>query len=566
MNPLRLLLIALLFISQVAAQTCAPSNYFNGQRCAPCQTNCLCSSEGGCTSCMPGYTYDALFKNCLACPVATSAINVGCKECCYQVQGPAFVCSTCPPGPYVFQVGGQCISLAGCTTTTQQGVCTACASGYYLNQGICSPCDASCATCLDSSLCRTCNTGYYNATDVSFSLCQACSVGCTTCSSSTVCTACTSGYRLTAPSCTACASYCLTCTAAGCSACNSVSGLVGTVCYLCTDPAKQGSTGCTSCVGTALRTECTSCSAGYYLNAATKACVACSTTWPNSILCSSSAPLQCSSDSNAVLTSRYYLVGSTCVANTNNCKSMLNNLGQCSSCYFTAATGYYTLTPARVCSLCSVTGCLTYSSTCQCLSCRDRYQFINGQCIACQNLHCYKCQASVSACEQCAPSYGRMSSACVLCQPTNCQNCDGDNTACAICNTGFYMSGGRCYTCQSNCLTCLSNTQCTSCAVGTYLQANGRCKTLPSNCIQIDATTLASAVGSCKRCDYGYILMEGSCYPCSISLFNVPLPALSSASATPTTAPTTTRSSPTPPPSSSPWPSSPSSSCDRVMQ
>ena len=62
---------------------------------------------------------------------------------------------------------------------------------------------------------------------------------------------------------------------------------------------------------------------------------------------------------------------------------------------------------------------------------------------------------------------------------------------------------------------------CTTCSVGYFLQSNGRCKQLPSNCIDIDTTTLDSAVGSCKRCSYGYMLLDGNCYPCSNSLFNV---------------------------------------------
>lgn len=100
-----------------------------------------------------------------------------------------------------------------------------------------------------------------------------------------------------------------------------------------------------------------------------------------------------------------------------------------------------------------------------------------------------------------------MSSACVLCQPSSCANCDGDSTICQICNNGYYLSGGRCYNCQSNCLTCLSNTQCSTCTPGTYLQNSGRCKTLPTNCLQIDPTSLGSTVGACKRCSYGFILM-----------------------------------------------------------
>lgn len=411
--------------------------------------------------------------------------------------------------------------MQGCLAITTQGSCTSCASSYFLYQGTCSSCDASCATCYDSSYCLTCNSGYYNGSNVDRSLCQACSVGCLACSSSSTCTSCGSGYRLSAGSCLACTSNCQTCSAAACTTCNSLSGLISNLCYLCTDTSKQGSTGCLTCNSNNVRIQCTSCSSGYYLNSGTQACVACSATYPNSILCNSTNAIQCSSDSSATLTSRYYLVSNLCVANANKCKDMLDSTGKCSSCYFTAATGYYSLSASNVCVLCNVAGCASYSTTCQCLSCQNGYQFINNQCIQCQNLHCYQCQASISSCQSCAPSYGRLSSACLLCQPANCYNCDGDNTQCATCNTGYYLSGGQCYSCQSNCVTCTSSTICTSCVAGTFLQANGRCKTLPTNCLQIDNTTLSSNVGSCKRCSYGYILLSGNCYPCSSSLFNV---------------------------------------------
>ena len=503
LTPIVLFLTCLL-VTQ--SQVCSGASFFNGQRCAPCLTNCQCSQENTCSSCLSGYTYDALFQNCLQCPSAADSINVGCSQCCYQVQGPAFVCSSCPAGSYTFLQGGQCIKVVGCTSLSAEGVCLNCVTGYYLNQGKCSTCDVSCATCYDSTLCLTCSVGYYNGTNVNNALCQPCSLGCTACTSSSTCTACGTGFRLNAAACTACSSNCNVCSAASCTTCNSLSVLIGTSCYLCTDISKQGSAGCTSCTGTALRVLCSACSSGYYLDPTNSACYTCSSKFPNSVLCTYSAPLQCSNDAAATINTRYYLVGTQCVANTNNCKDMLDNTGKCSSCYFTAATGYYSLTNG-VCTLCNVSGCSTYSSTCQCLSCQNGYQFINNQCIACQSLHCNVCQASVTACQQCAPAYGRLSSACQLCQPSNCYNCDGDNTVCATCNTGYYLSGGNCYECQTKCVTCLSNTQCTSCIAGTYLQANGRCKTLPDNCISIDTTTLKSDVGSCKRCAYGYILL-----------------------------------------------------------
>ena len=127
----------------------------------------------------------------------------------------------------------------------------------------------------------------------------------------------------------------------------------------------------------------------------------------------------------------------------------------------------------------------------------------------------------MTACQTCNVAYGRLSSACQSCTPANCYNCDGDSTVCAVCNQGYYMNGGQCFSCQTNCQSCTSNTQCTTCNSGYYRQANGRCKILPSNCLAIDSSTLGSNVGLCKRCSYGYILLDGNCYPCGLTLYNV---------------------------------------------
>lgn len=95
---LTILLTLLTLLSLLQAQTCSGAAFFNGQRCAPCLTNCQCTQEDACSSCLSGYTYDALFQNCLQCPTQSDSVNIGCRECCYQVKGPAFVCSGCPSG------------------------------------------------------------------------------------------------------------------------------------------------------------------------------------------------------------------------------------------------------------------------------------------------------------------------------------------------------------------------------------------------------------------------------------------------------------------------------------
>ena len=62
-NLTRVLGLLLLAFTPILGQNCPGANYFNGQRCAPCSTNCQCTTENTCSSCLPGYTYDALFQN-----------------------------------------------------------------------------------------------------------------------------------------------------------------------------------------------------------------------------------------------------------------------------------------------------------------------------------------------------------------------------------------------------------------------------------------------------------------------------------------------------------------------
>jgi hypothetical protein len=137
------------------------------------------------------------------------------------------------------------------------------------------------------------------------------------------------------------------------------------------------------------------------------------------------------------------------VANTRSCKVMSTSTGLCKSCYF--ETGAYYKLSNGVCIQCSQSGCATYGTTCDCLSCQNGYQYVNKQCVACQNLNCYVCQANVRSCEVCAPYYGLISSACIQCTQNTCLNCDGDSTKCVKCLTGYYVNSGTCYRCQASC-------------------------------------------------------------------------------------------------------------------
>lgn len=120
-------LISLFFVGCLLhismSQICAQSHFFDGQRCAPCQANCKCTVEDQCDSCLDGYAFDATFKNCLQCPQATDAINIGCSQCCFQIANTEFVCSSCASGAYNFLKGGQCLHLPGCSNLDESGRC-----------------------------------------------------------------------------------------------------------------------------------------------------------------------------------------------------------------------------------------------------------------------------------------------------------------------------------------------------------------------------------------------------------------------------------------------------------
>ncbi len=228
--------------------------------------------------------------------------------------------------------GGQCLKVAGCLKLLNSGVCTSSTNGYYLTQGRCVQCDASCDTCNDNTFCLTCKQGYYNSTNVNYAFCSACPVGCQTCTSAGSCQSCVREYYLSGAACVACSANCLTCTSTGCTQCNALSTLIGTACFLCIDVSKSGTIGCLSCQTVSNLISCLTASPSYYVSNGLS--IACGLTYPNSLHCTSSGPLQCMNDYDATLTNRYHLIQNQCVSNIKSCKMMNSTTGGCSDCYF----------------------------------------------------------------------------------------------------------------------------------------------------------------------------------------------------------------------------------------
>lgn len=129
--------------------------------------------------------------------------------------------------------------------------------------------------------------------------------------------------------CMACGVNCVQCTASGCSACAAGSALIAKVCFLCTDGTKGGSVGCTECQTVSNLISCTTAALTYYINSNGQS-LPCSTTFPNSLYCTSAGPLQCLHDYDPTLTNRNHLINNQCISNINSCKSIKNTAGDCS--------------------------------------------------------------------------------------------------------------------------------------------------------------------------------------------------------------------------------------------
>jgi len=145
------------------------------------------------------------------------------------------------------------------------GLCLgSCLTGYYQNQGTCSPCAAICLSCSNLTACLTCNTtstlstyspelltcinpsscaaGYYIDTSLGSPLCSKCTSPCSSCANSSFCLSCLFGinYKGSCKSncptgyftdnsnasdikCSACSATCFSCisSANNCSSCSS---------------------------------------------------------------------------------------------------------------------------------------------------------------------------------------------------------------------------------------------------------------------------------------------------------------------------------------------------------
>ena len=185
------------------------------------------------------------------------------------------------------------------------------------------------------------------------------------------------------------------------------------------------------------------------------------------------------------LSNRYYLVGISCIQNSNKCKKIADVLGNCASCYDL----YVYNSATKACDQCLFTGCvpansLVVANVCTCTLCDVGYYLPvgSGTCSACSGvLNCATC-TSASVCTSCIAGYYLASpSTCTSSSVSNCYRYANAST-CFTCLDQFYLgSNNLCYACQANCLKCTNRFTCTSCNVGYYLSSN-ICIKMPNYC------------------------------------------------------------------------------------
>ncbi|ELP94573.1 protein serine/threonine kinase, putative [Entamoeba invadens IP1] len=90
-----------------------------------------------------------------------------------------------------------------------------------------------------------------------------------------------------------------------------------------------------------------------------------------------------------------------------------------------------------------------------------------------------------------------------------------DNKGCQRCYDGYYLQNNECVECTNDCNTCYSQTYCTSCQSGFYLDSKNRCQTLGD--LSARCSVVLPKAGGCAICRDGYFKVLKDCIVCDIS-------------------------------------------------
>jgi hypothetical protein len=167
--------------------------------------------------------------------------------------------------------------------------------------------------------------------------------------------------------------------------------------------------------------------------------------------------------------------------------------------------------PSTTCSV-GVGGCSQCSDTTPgryCRSCASHYFYVEASC-SCQECSalCLTC-SSLTTCLTCAPNlFLNTQNACVAHQsPCAVGASEVGTQRCTSCPPGFVLVDHDCLPCDSNCKTCVSFSECSSCVVGQFLKPSKSCEQCPSVC------SACTSFENCTQCVGKLFLIDGVCQP-----------------------------------------------------
>jgi len=116
----------------------------------------------------------------------------------------------------------------------------------------------------------------------------------------------------------------------------------------------------------------------------------------------------------------------------------------------------------------------------------------------------------------CIMGYWLKNNSCVACEPNKCAACDNTGK-CTACQAGYaFDATNGCLICTQNCIKCSKRDTCDTCAANFYLDPTSKfCSPMRPNCVAFEPSG-----GVCKRCKYGYDLINGWCLRCTDLVFD----------------------------------------------
>jgi hypothetical protein len=207
----------------------------------------------------------------------------------------------------------------------------------------------------------------------------------------------------------------------------------------------------------------------------------------------------------------FYMSGGQCLLCSYGCLSCVVSNG-ISKCS-SCTTGTYLVSSTASCSNCA-TGAASCSSATVITACKTGHMLTSNSlfCLPCPT-NCSSCPSSNSVCTSCAIGFYLNSSLCYACTISKCAACSfvSSKQTCTSCSSGFYVTAGSCSACSANCLSCSSNA-CSRCATGFYLISGG-CMAISSS---VGNCNTYSSSTACSTCVTGYYLSNSLCQPCSM--------------------------------------------------